>query len=133
MRERNEQDESIRALNRRWHDEHRRNVRRLEKQLMADNPGASSAERLLISSGAHEAAVAELLGRCQLLLAKRVEAFMDSPPQALRIARVLAEATACRNSTSRRVEELLHAAATLRAQRSNAESKPKTGHLRRVA
>lgn len=132
-KERRDADSAIALLNTRWRKEHRRAVRKLEKSFIDSHAGASGAEKVLLKLGAHDAALAELLSDAQLLLAKRLQALVDSPAQVLALARALAQTTATRGAAARRAEELLQAVATLRAQRSQAQNKPETVGLRRVA
>lgn len=131
--ERCEADGAIGRLNAHWRKEHRRATRKLEKSLIDSHHGATSAEKVLLKLGAHDAALAELLSDAQLLLAKRLQTFVDSPTQVLALARALGQTTATRGAAARRVEELLQSVATLRAQRAQGQNNAGPVRLRRVA
>jgi hypothetical protein len=124
---------AIDALNNRWRIEHRKRARVIEKQLTSDHPGASAADKLLLALAGHDAAIAEVLGDAQLLLAKRVVTSVDHPSTTLALARALSETTSVRSAAAQRLEALLQAVTTMRAQRDLASSKPNPPHLRRVA
>jgi hypothetical protein len=111
----------------RWQQSHDDRTREIETALEVG--GSTPDERFLSAVAAHELALAESLAKAQVGLAGRVCALLDNTKVATQLARALAEVTACRNASTRRAEEVLQAAGTLRAQRRLANLPP----IRRVA
>jgi hypothetical protein len=125
-------DDPIAALSKHWCKEHERDVRRRQKQLLKDAPGARASESAVLSAAARDLSLAEELWRAQAQLASRIGALIDQPKTVLMLARALREVTGCRNAATSRAEGLLLAAGTLRAQQRLANTEGKSG-LRRVA
>jgi hypothetical protein len=111
------QRKALRALSARWGETHSKRVDELARELCTGSPDAGSDERLIHRLAATSTAVSEMLGRAQLQLAERLERFVDNPKALLIVAKSLREVTSTQSSTLRSVQELLSAAATVRAQR----------------
>ncbi|GMV15904.1 MAG: hypothetical protein AMXMBFR56_41280 [Polyangiaceae bacterium] len=92
-------------------------IAKVERTLLLDDPDADADQCLLHQAVAHDAVLAERLGHVQLLLAERLVALVENPRAASTLARVLRELTSTRAATTRRVQELLLAAAALRSHR----------------
>lgn len=92
-------------------------VAEVERTLLLDDPDANADQCLLNQAVAHDAVLAERLGHVQLMLAERLVALVENPRAASTLARVLREVTSTRAATTRRVQELLLAAAALRSHR----------------
>lgn len=128
-----EHEGHVEALNRHWRGAHRKRTRAIERQLMSALPNATAVDKVLVKLAAHDAAVAELVGDAQVLLASRVVALVDNPKSVATLTRALSESTSCRNAAARRVEALMQTVTTMRTQRAFVESEPKAPHLRCVA
>ena len=119
----------IAALSARWQGEHAGRTRQIEKQLLKERGQTNADERLLVALAAHDCALAELLGRTELQLAKRLLALLDNVKLGVQLARTLKEVSMCRESATRRLQSLLQTANVLRGQRRLANVIP----LRKVA
>jgi hypothetical protein len=119
------QRKAMQALSARWGEEHLKRIDELAKELSTGTPDAGADERLIHRLAATSTAVSEMLGRAQLQLAERLERFVDDPKALLIVAKSLREVTTTQSSTLRSVEELLAAAATVRAQRRLVDSHAK--------
>jgi len=128
-RDTRETDAAVAQLSTEWQAQHKKRSARIERELRKQHPNAGADECMLVQLTAHDVALAEVLGETQTQLAHRIHAMIDNPKVALALAKSLREVTSCRNSATRRVEELLATAGVLRGQRKLAEVVP----LRRVA
>lgn len=125
------QQKTLRGLSARWGKEHAQRVDVLTKELLSVSTDAPADETMLLRTAATTSAVSEILGRAQLQLATRVEQLLDQPKLLVAVARSLKEVTAVQAASTRSFQELLEAAATMRAQRSIARAhakKEKTWH-----
>jgi hypothetical protein len=112
------------ALNQAWRAQHLKRRQAIEKQLLTARTDVTAVDRVLVSLAAHDAALAELLGDAQVLVASRVLALVNNPKQMLALARGLRETTSCRTAATTRVEQLLLTVARLPAKRVSTASKP---------
>lgn len=122
-------DTAVAQLSTEWQAQHKKRSAQIEDELRKQHPSAGADECVLVQLTAHDLALAEVLAETQTQLAHRIHAMIDNPKVALALAKSLREVTSCRNSATRRVEELLATAGVLRGQRKLAEVVP----LRRVA
>lgn len=120
-----DQRKALHALSQRWGEKHAARVAELGRELGLGTSDIGADGRLVNQLAATSAAVAEMLGRAQLQLAERLERFVDDPKALLIVAKSLREVTTTQTSTLRSVQELLSAAATLRAQRRLVDSHAK--------
>jgi hypothetical protein len=111
------QRDAIRKLSARWGTAHKKRVEELVQELLATAPDAQTDEILVFRLAASGTAVAEKVSRAQLQLAERLECLVDQPKLFLALAKSLQMLTVTQNATTRSVQELLSAAATVRAQR----------------
>ena len=119
----------VAKLSAEWQKDHERNARKTEEQLLANRQQASPEERLLLKMAAHDTTLAELLGECEVQLAKRIQVLIDDVATVLKVTRTLKQVITCRTATAQRARETMLAANVLRGQRRLSE----TPHLRRVA
>ena len=117
--------QALQALSSRWGDRHRKRVDALTKELGSDSPDAGADEQAIYRLAATCAAVCEQLGRAQLQLGERIERLVDEHKALLVVAKAMREVTSVQRSTLRSVQELLSAAATVRAQRKLVDSHAK--------
>lgn len=122
-------DSAVRDLTTEWRTEHKKRSGQLADELIKDAPGASADERLVLRLAAHDGVLSEVLGEAQLQLGRRIESLVEFPEHLVTLARSLEKVTTCRNSLTRRVQDLLAAAGTLRNQRKLGNVR----HLRAVA
>jgi hypothetical protein len=119
------QRQAIHELSQRWGQKHAARVDELARELSAGSPDAGADEKIVQRLAASSTAVAEVLHRAQLQLAERLERFVDDPKTFLMLAKSLQALTTTQSSTMRSVQELLSAAATVRAQRRLVDSHAK--------
>jgi hypothetical protein len=119
------QRKAIHELSQRWGQKHAERVDALARELGAGSPDAGADEKIVQRLAASSTAVAEVLHRAQLQLAERLERFFDDPKNFLMLAKSLQALTTTQSSTMRSVQELLSAAATVRAQRKIVDSHAK--------
>lgn len=111
-----------------WRKAHEARAAEVEAELMKQHAQACADERLLLGLASHDLALAEKLGQTEIQLAERLLALVDNAPLGLALARTLRQIIAARDGATRRVQDLLQTAGTLRGQRKLAEVVP----LRRV-
>lgn len=119
----------VSRLNDEWLKTHGKRVKAIEADLLKDSPRSTAVETMLLRLIAHDVALAELLGRSELLIAQRTLAFVDNVKNCLALAKALKQVATCREVTTRRMQELMQAFGVVRGQRRLRESVP----LRRVA
>ncbi len=108
---------------------HGRRTKSIEAELLEASPRASTEEKMLLRLLAHDTAIAELLGKSELLITERVLLFVDDVKNCVALARALKQVTMCREVTTRRIQVLSQTVGVMRGQRRLCDSVP----LRRVA
>jgi hypothetical protein len=116
-------------LSEQWREQHATRVAELSDELMKQHSTAERDEQLLLDLVAHDVALAQELGEVELQLAKRMLALIDDVAVGLKIAKTLKQVSACREGTTRRLQEVLQTVRVLEGQRRLA----RTHAFRRVA
>lgn len=97
---------------------HAERAAQVERELLARSADAGADERVLVHMAACEVALAERLGEIEVEVLVRVQLLVDAPGMALKASKMLKELVNVGGTLGARVQALLAAAATMRAQRA---------------